>query len=226
MLGRKAYLGVYFISIFVGIVVFIGGTSFFKPQPLCANSLTCESDLTVKIENGAIGMFQGHKVIAPRIDIASGIIKPSVLGADVPSAEKHIYVDLESQTLYAFQGNTKIMQTLISSGRWNKTPVGNFHVWKKLRSTRMAGGAGDDAYDLPNVPYVMYFYNDFGLHGAYWHDNFGHTMSHGCVNLRQVDAGALYNWADGPTGSRLGTAVSICDRLTLSNTCIQDHPIN
>lgn len=226
MSGIKTYLRIYFLSIFVGAAVFIGGTFLLKPQPPCANSLTCKSDLSVRIENGAIGMFQGHKVTAPRIDIASEITKPSVLGAGVPSAEKHIYVDLESQTLYAFQGNTKIMQTFIASGRWGKTPVGNFHIWEKLRSTRMAGGTGDDAYDLPNVPYVMYFYNDFGLHGAYWHDNFGHTMSHGCVNMRQVDAGVLYNWVDEPADGRLGTAVSICDRFTLSNKCIQDNPIN
>ena len=38
-------------------------------------------------------------------------------------------------------------------------------------------------YYLPGVPYVMYFYQGYGLHGTYWHDNFGQPMSHGCVNL-------------------------------------------
>ncbi|MBI2268559.1 MAG: L,D-transpeptidase [Candidatus Blackburnbacteria bacterium] len=52
----------------------------------------------------------------------------------------------------------------------------------------------------------MFFYNKdiaksrgFSLHGAYWHNNFGHPMSHGCVNMRIVDAQKLYNWIDPPT---------------------------
>jgi lipoprotein-anchoring transpeptidase ErfK/SrfK len=46
------------------------------------------------------------------------------------------------------------------------------------------------------VPYVMYFFEGYGLHGTYWHNNFGHPMSHGCVNLRTPDAKWFYNWAE------------------------------
>jgi hypothetical protein len=70
----------------------------------------------------------------------------------------------------------------------------------------MTGGEGADYYDLPNVPYVMFFGggnvpdgSGFGLHGTYWHDNFGHPMSHGCVNMRTIDAEKLYDWVDPPT---------------------------
>jgi lipoprotein-anchoring transpeptidase ErfK/SrfK len=59
----------------------------------------------------------------------------------------------------------------------------------------MSGGSGADYYYLPNVPHVMYFYGGYGLHGTYWHNNFGTPMSHGCVNLSQTDAEWLYNWA-------------------------------
>jgi lipoprotein-anchoring transpeptidase ErfK/SrfK len=97
------------------------------------------------------------------------------------------------------------METLISSGKWFPTPPGEYSVWVKLKATRMSGGEGADYYDLPNVPYVMFFYNNdlpkmkgFSLHGAYWHNNFGHPMSHGCVNMRTIDAEKLYNWI-GPT---------------------------
>jgi lipoprotein-anchoring transpeptidase ErfK/SrfK len=38
----------------------------------------------------------------------------------------------------------------------------------------------------------MYFYESYGLHGTYWHHNFGHPMSHGCVNLKTEDAQWLY----------------------------------
>ncbi len=171
-------------------------------------------------------MFDGQKVTPPKIDSSTILASGSVLGAStIPSGNKHIFVDLSSQTLYAFQGSTLVMKTFVSTGKWNKTPIGNFHIWEKLVSTRMAGGEGQDAYDLPNVPYVMYFYNDFGLHGAYWHDNFGHPMSHGCVNLRQVDAKTLYEWADGPENNIPGTEVSICNQFTNNNQCIQNNPI-
>ena len=33
------------------------------------------------------------------------------------------------------------------------------------------------------------------LHGAYWHNNFGNTMSHGCVNLPLDVARWMYGWA-------------------------------
>ena len=66
----------------------------------------------------------------------------------------------------------------------------------------MTGGHGADFYDLPNVPYTMYFYNNqilkawgYSLHGTYWHNNFGTPMSHGCVNLRTEDAEKLFYWA-------------------------------
>lgn len=230
--GKKAHeksLSHYFrtliLSLFVGATVFAGGRYFLKPQFLCANSRSCESDLSLKIENGTTGIFAGHKILAPEIDLASDFTKPSVLGMNDPDVQKHIYVDLASQTIYAYNGNNKFLQTFISSGRWNKTPVGNFHIWTKIRSTRMSGGSGNDAYDLPNVPYVMYFYRDFGFHGAYWHNNFGYTMSHGCINMRQIDAEALYDWADAPANGQKGTAVSICNQFTEPNTCIQDNPL-
>jgi len=56
---------------------------------------------------------------------------------------------------------------------------------------------------LPDVPYVMYFYSGYGIHGTYWHDNFGVPMSHGCINLTIPDAEWLYNFAE------IGTPVQI-----------------
>jgi lipoprotein-anchoring transpeptidase ErfK/SrfK len=66
----------------------------------------------------------------------------------------------------------------------------------------------------------MYFYQDYGLHGAYWHNNFGHPMSHGCINERIVDAKTLYGWAD------VGTPVSICNSFSAPNNCVQNDPIS
>jgi lipoprotein-anchoring transpeptidase ErfK/SrfK len=39
----------------------------------------------------------------------------------------------------------------------------------------------------------------FSIHGAYWHNNFGHPMSHGCVNMKTTDAKKLFEWVDDPS---------------------------
>jgi lipoprotein-anchoring transpeptidase ErfK/SrfK len=81
--------------------------------------------------------------------------------------------------------------------------VGTFHIYAKLRLQEMIGGVGIEHYDLPNVPYVMYFYGGDAIHGTYWHHNFGHPMSHGCVNAPTYAAAWLYNWAS------IGTMVRV-----------------
>lgn len=180
-----------------------------KPAVICGNSISCTKDLSIQIDNNGTGIFNKHIVVPPKINLTLADFtksKPNVLGVTTATGEKHIFVDLTKQTLYAYQGTTLFMQTLISSGKWHPTPTGDYKIWIKLRATRMTGGSGDDFYDLPNVPYTMFFYNDevpasagFSLHGAYWHNNFGHPMSHGCVNMRITDAEKLYNWVDPPT---------------------------
>lgn len=220
------YLKIYFLSLFVSAAIFAVG-SFFKPQFDCANSLTCESDLIVSVDNDVVGIFQGREVLPPKVDLAQALTESSVLGVRVSAADnKHIYIDLSTQTLYAYEGENQIIKVLISSGKWGRTPVGNFNIWTKLPVTRMSGGSGASYYNLPNIQWVMYFHNDFGTHTAYWHNNFGHEMSHGCINMRLIDAKELYAWADGPSGKKLGTAVSTCDKFEEPGKCIQKNPIN
>ena len=111
--------------------------------------------------------------------------------------EKWIEVNLSEQKLYAWQGQQKVYEFSISSGRqWTPTVQGEFRIWAKMKAVRMRGGSPErgDFYDLPNVPYTMFFHDGYGIHGAYWHDNFGTPMSHGCVNLRVEDAKALFEW--------------------------------
>lgn len=220
------YLQLYFISLSAAVVVFFVGNYFTNIPAPCANSKTCTSDLSVHINNNFLGTFEGHIVVPPKMSLSMAKPSSSVLGASTSPGDKHIYVDLSTQRLYAYQGNSLVMNTFISSGKWDPSPVGNFHIWEKLISTTMAGGSGADAYNLPNVPYVMYFYQDYGLHGAYWHNNFGHPMSHGCINERLVDAKSLYDWADGPSGDQPGTEVSICNSYSPPDNCVQNNPIN
>ncbi len=126
---------------------------------------------------------------------------PTPTVTPTPGPEKWIDVDLSEQRLRAYEGNKIVLNVLVSTGL-SRTPTvqGTFHIWVKMLKTNMVGGdpALHNYYNLKNVPYVMYFYKDYGLHGTFWHNNFGHPMSHGCVNLRTTDAKWLFNWADPP----------------------------
>lgn len=109
-----------------------------------------------------------------------------------PTASRWIDVNLRTQRLTAYEGNTPVFSALISGGLpATPTVVGRFAIYSKLTSTRMTG----PGYDLPGVPYTMYFYKGYAIHGTYWHNNFGRPMSHGCVNMRTQDAAWLFNWA-------------------------------
>lgn len=154
---------------------------------------------TAYIENfEELGKFAGKDVSVPTL--ASVEIDTNVLGAT--DGERWVEVDLSDQMIYAWEGDKLVMQSAISSGLpWWPTPVGEYRVWIKLKSTKMEGGSGKYYYYLPNVPYVMFFegenlpgWRGYGLHGAYWHNEFGTPRSHGCVNLPVDFAGRLYEW--------------------------------
>lgn len=205
-----------FLAVVVVAVLF-GSTPLVwqKQELVCANGRSCSQLPIMAVENGKQAYFNGQQIEAPYIDLASEQSK-MVLGDATSHGEKHIYVDLATQTLTAYEGDQIYMQTLVSTGKWGRTPPGEYTIWVKMRSTRMSGGSGNDYYNLPNVPYVMFFYNQkipkisgFSFHGAYWHNNFGHPMSHGCVNMRQIDAEKLYNWASASSTDTIGTKVTI-----------------
>lgn len=173
------------------ILSFLSSQGSIKPE-----SLTGEFDLT---KTQAI---YDNKPVAPPLTAKEGREIAPVLGES--EQPKRIEIDLTNQRLYAYEGDQKIYDFAISSGKWGRTPTGRFRIWIKLRYVLMTGGSQvlGTYYYLPNVPYTMFFYNEvtpqwvgFGIHGTYWHNNFGHPMSHGCVNMRTEDAEQLYYWA-------------------------------
>jgi lipoprotein-anchoring transpeptidase ErfK/SrfK len=125
---------------------------------------------------------------------------PPVVVAGTGNGVHWLDVDLSQQRMYAYEGDALVNSFIVSTGTWQTpTVVGNFKVWVKLRSSDMSG----PGYYLPDVPFVMYFYKDYGIHGTYWHNNFGTPMSHGCVNLSIPDAEWVYNF------SSVGTVVNV-----------------
>ena len=136
------------------------------------------------------------------------ITHPGPPPKDLAPGERWIDINLNEQTLVAFEGVTPVYATLISSGRHSRikdkdhsTPTGEYRIREKHITTTMDGdgtAAGDLPYSIEDVPYVMYFYHSYAVHGAFWHRNFGVEMSHGCVNLAPLDAKYLFFFADPP----------------------------
>ena len=121
---------------------------------------------------------------------------PSNVSAD----ERWIDVDLSQQMVYAYEGSQLVDSFLVSTGTSaHPTVTGRYHIYVKYLFDDMTG----PGYYLPDVPYVMYFYSGYSLHGTYWHHNFGTPMSHGCINMYTPDAEWLFNWAS------VGTLVNV-----------------
>jgi LysM repeat protein len=129
----------------------------------------------------------------------TGAPAPATPAPQAPaSGEKWIDVNLTTQTVTAYEGQTAVYTARASTGTWRTpTVVGTYRVYAKYAATHMSG----PGYSLPNVPYTMYFYRGYALHGTYWHSNFGTPMSHGCVNLATPDARWFYLWA--PIGTKV-----------------------
>ena len=111
-----------------------------------------------------------------------------------------IDVDLSEQRVTAYEGATPVRTFIVSTGTADHpTVTGQFRIYVKLVATDMSG----PGYYLPDVPWTMYFYRGYALHGTYWHNNFGTPMSRGCVNLRIEDAKWLFDFAS------VGTLVNV-----------------
>lgn len=114
--------------------------------------------------------------------------------------QRWIEIRLSTQRLIAWEGKKQVHGVIVSTGKAS-TPTlkGVFAIQSQHRFARMQG----DDYDIPDVPYTMYYSGGYGIHGAYWHNRFGTPVSHGCVNVAVDHARWLFYWAD------LGTPVVV-----------------
>lgn len=122
-----------------------------------------------------------------------------------------VAIDLYEQVLVAYEKDTPVYATLISTGLpGTDTPEGVYSVWAALERDRMSGTMGENLWDLQSVPWVMYFDGSISLHGTYWHDNFGYRRSRGCVNLSISDARFVFDWMkEGRTRDEIDTPVIV-----------------
>ena len=150
----------------------------------------------------------GWWVKTSQVNLTAPGAPPSGLGPN----ERWIDVNVSQQTLVAFEGTKPVYATLVSSGKKGRTKesdhstvLGSFRIREKHVTATMDGdGAapGEGPYSIQDVPYVIYFKGSYAIHGAFWHNNFGIRMSHGCVNLAPLDAKHIFFWSapSVPTG--------------------------
>ena len=134
----------------------------------------------------------------------------SPISAEIDPKLKKIEISISTQTLTAYENGKIVRQNKVSTGipyltldptkTSTDTPKGQFHITGKRPSVHMGDGtirSDKGAYELPGVPWVSYFESSTGvaIHGAYWHNNFGVTMSHGCVNMQPDNAKWIYRWS-------------------------------
>jgi lipoprotein-anchoring transpeptidase ErfK/SrfK len=136
-------------------------------------------------------LFVGQELTIP----AGGVYYPSA--EDAPPAPlatgKSIVVSTRSQRIYAYENGQLVHSHLTSTGLPDTpTVLGDYNIYVKYRATDMRGAD----YFLPQVPFTMYFYQGYGIHGTYWHNSFGRPMSHGCVNLPVEEAEWFFNFAE------------------------------
>lgn len=140
----------------------------------------------------------GQTLIIPNAGRISdlGVINmpASLISAPEPTIKigKQIIVDLSDSRIYAYEDGKLVRNALASMGKAaTPTVQGNFTVQRKYESQTMTG----PGYYLPGVPWILYFYAGYAVHGTYWHNNFGQPMSHGCVNLPPDEARWFYDFA-------------------------------
>jgi lipoprotein-anchoring transpeptidase ErfK/SrfK len=187
-----------------------------------------DADKRQVVATGSVERFTPARLTGRIAELATGVFRETADGwwmkasdgtytepgpppGGLAEGEKWIDVNLSRQTLVAFEGGTPVYATLIASGRRasdpndklhdHRTIQGAFRVREKHVTITMDGDGpapGDMPYSIDDVPYVMYFEGSYALHGAFWHANFGHETSHGCVNLAPLDAKRLFFWSNPP----------------------------
>ena len=176
---------------------------------MCRTTLQTILDLNPQIQNPniihvgqelSIPPYDGPPIYTTNVSVPPATSRPEGVGAD----ERWINVDLEQQLLVAYEGDTPVLESYISSGLPQyPTVTGQFRINQRYEIKDMDGRPLGYDYYLYDVPFTMFFYKAFALHGTYWHGNYGVPMSHGCVNLPTPAAEWLFNW------SSMGTVVNV-----------------
>ncbi len=123
-------------------------------------------------------------------------VEPDIKRPEGVEGKRWISVNLDEQTITAYEDGQLVYATVVSTGRYGAwTQPGTFQVWAKLERDNMTGGIGEGFYYLEDVPWVLYYDQARALHGTYWHNQFGTPNSRGCVNISITDARWFFEFA-------------------------------
>ncbi|MCS6901263.1 MAG: L,D-transpeptidase [Myxococcales bacterium] len=137
---------------------------------------------------------------------------PEALPTGVEEGERWIDISLSAGTLALLEGRRMVFSTLMSPGAGGTTqsprmtiedllagaftPLGLYRVSYKYLSAVMTPEEGPEPETtwIDDVPYTIYFRPPYAIHTAYWHEDFGHPKSGGCVNVSPLDARRIFHW--------------------------------
>lgn len=134
---------------------------------------------------------------------------------------KRIVVSLSQQKLWAYDGNSLFLTSLVTTGnRALPTPTGTYHILAKFHpfTFRSPWPKSSPYYYPPSLTQWSMLFREGGyfVHDAPWRTVFGpgsngqlgkpgdnYTGTHGCVNVPSDVANKLYHWAE------IGTIVQV-----------------
>jgi lipoprotein-anchoring transpeptidase ErfK/SrfK len=113
-------------------------------------------------------------------------------------AVKRMEVSLSAQTMTLYENDVAVRTIPVATGvAAAPTPPGIYKVQYKVAQARFRGVNPDGSrYDIPDVHWVMPFFGDYTIHGAYWRPVFGRPGSDGCVSMSDANAKVVFDWAD------------------------------
>jgi lipoprotein-anchoring transpeptidase ErfK/SrfK len=153
---------------------------------------------TDKLTQDVIAALKNRESLSRELDVTEAPFKT----VTIVGTGKWIEVDLSQQRLTLWLDDEMVNSWLISSGKAaTPTEIGEGRIYKKYPMQTMTGTINGEYYYVPNIKWVMYFNGGEAIHGTYWHSNFGHPMSHGCINMTEAAAKIVYDFA--PVGTKV-----------------------
>jgi len=147
-----------------------------------------ETEITMQVKSGP-GLFTA----------GSGAFMTEAFSSTFTTGkQKVIDVTLSTQRMVLLEDEQPVWSAPVATGvRGADTPPGTYQVQYKMAQARFRGtNPNGSRYDIPDVHWVMAFYGDYTIHGAYWRSVFGAPGSNGCISLTDANAKRVYDFAD------------------------------
>lgn len=136
--------------------------------------------------------------------IAAAWMAPFI-APDPPKTYPGRWIDVNLSSFYAigYDGNIPVFAAIITAGRDDRTPLGEYLIQRRVRSETMDSATvgipegHPEYYYLENVEYTQYFKSGgYAIHENYWtHPSaYGRFSSNGCVGLKLADARFFWNF--------------------------------